>query len=83
MIRIRATISLIEEARDAIRRYILDDNELYRPSSISDKRRIIVTCKELSYKFRIRITSSKKGVKVTKMIPYSCIPAIYYKSKPA
>ena len=63
----------------------LNDGKSYgnRPTSKSDKKHMIITCKEPSCKFQIQITSSKKGVKIAKMIPHSYTPAIYYKSKPA
>ena len=43
----------MKEAREAAQRYILNDGESYSngPGSKSDKRRIIITCKELTYKF--------------------------------
>ena len=70
------------EARDAVWRFILDDGELYGygPGSKLDKKRTIMTCKETTCKFRIRIIAGKKGVKVTKMLPHTCTPVTHYKS---
>ena len=84
MVNVRDQFDSMVEARDAVRRFILDDGESYGygPGSKSDKKRTIMTCKETTCKFRIRIIAGKKGVKVTKMLPHTCTPATHYKSKP-
>ena len=85
MVNVGDQFDSIVEARDTVRRFILDDGESYGygPGSKSDKKRTIMTCKETTCKFRIRIIAGKKGVKVTKMLPHACTPTTHYKSKPA
>ena len=76
--------SSMKEARDTIRRHILDDGESYASASQSDHKRFVLTCKVLDCKFRIRASNTKKnGVKITIKNLHTCIPATHYKCKPA
>ena len=70
MVNLNDEFSLIEEARDTIRRYILDGGESYAFYKL-DWRRYIITCKVLDCKFRIRASRTKKAVKITIKIPYT------------
>jgi MuDR family transposase len=73
----------IDAARDAIRRFTLDDGESFRVIA-SDKKRYIISCKAASTGcgFRIRATSSSKGVtSVTILKPHTCSPATHYKNR--
>ena len=72
MVNINDTFPLIEEACQAIRRYILDDSELYSFYK-SDQRRCIITYKVVDCRFRIRASKTKKEVKIRVKIPYTCI----------
>ena len=67
----------MEEARKAIRQYILDDGESYAFQK-SDQKRFIITYKALDCKFRIRASNTKKGVKITIKNPHTCIYITYY-----
>ena len=82
MVKINDTFSLIKEARDAIRRYTLDDSESYTFYK-SDQRRCIITYKAINCRFRIRASKTKKGVKITIKILYTYTPATHYNSRPS
>ena len=51
----------IDAARKAMKAFVLDHAELYKLVA-SDKRRYFISCKDSSYKFRIRATRSVKEV---------------------
>ena len=81
MLIINDMFSSIQETRDAINRYILNEGESYRVLK-SDSRCYIVIYKDPIYKFKIRASLlKKKGVVIIILIPYSCSPANYYKNK--
>jgi hypothetical protein len=81
MIAVADVFPTIQEAKDSINRYILDEGELYRVYK-SDKIYYIVVCKDSACDFKIRaLFLKKKGIQITIIIPYSCNPTIYYKNK--
>ena len=83
MVSVGDKFPLIEAAREAISRYILNKGELYRVYK-SDKTRYILICRDSKCKFRIRASKSKKDrASITKLDPYSYTPATYYNSKPS
>ena len=82
MVNINDMFSSSEEARQTIRRYIIDDSESYSFYK-SDQRRCIITCKAVGCRFRIRASKTKKGVKITIKIPHTCTPATHYNSRPS
>ena len=71
----------IEEARDTINRYVLDEEESYKVYK-SDSRYYIIVYKDPTCKFRIRASLlKKKGVVITILTTYSYSPTNHYKNK--
>ena len=79
MLAINDLFFIIEEVKDVINRYVLDEGEFYKVYK-SNCCRYIIICKDLIYKFKIRASLlKKKDVIITIFIAYSYSPAIYYK----
>ena len=73
----------IAAAREAIKRYVLDNGESFRCNK-SDKKRYSIICKEDSCGFGIRaFKSSKEVVSITIFKPHTCNPAIHYSNPQA
>jgi hypothetical protein len=75
--------SLVEAAKDAINRFVLDSGESYTKET-SNKRQYSVTCRMRSSgcKFSIRCGLLKDGnARVSKISPHTCNPYIHYKFK--
>jgi len=73
----------IPEAREAIRRYVLDNGESFKLVK-SDKRRFSIGCKDPKCGFGIRASkSSKQVVSITVFKLHTCSPAVHYKNKQA
>ncbi len=73
----------IEVAREAIRRYVLDQGESFKLIK-SDQKRFSICCKDNDCGFRIRAGKSSKGVvSITVFKPYSCSPIVHYNNKHA
>jgi hypothetical protein len=73
----------IEAAREAIRRYVLDNGESFK-SGKSDKKRFYIKCKERGCGFGIRANKSTKGVvSITIFEPHTCSPAVHYNNRQA
>ncbi len=71
----------IEDARRAVKAFVLDQGESYKIINL-DKKRYTIACKDSNCKFQIRATRSKKEVvSITVFEPYTCSPVTYYKSK--
>ena len=80
MLAINNLFSIIEEAKDAINRYVLDKGKSYKIYK-SNCRRYIIICKDPVCKFRIRASLlKKKDVVITIFTAYSYSFAIYYKA---
>jgi hypothetical protein len=68
----------IDTAREAIRRYVLGNRELFKLVK-SDKKRYSICCKDQGCGFRIWATKSSKAfVSITRLEPHTCSPAVYY-----
>ena len=81
MVLINDLFPMIEQARDAINRHVLDEGESYKVYK-SDSRRHIIICKETACKFRIQASLlKKKGVVIIILVPHSCSPTNHYKNK--
>ena len=72
---------IIKKAKNIINYYVLDKEEFYKVYK-SDCCYYIIICKDLIYKFRIRVfLLKKKGIIIIIFIIYSYSPVIYYKNK--
>src|SRR6266487_6963594 len=81
MVNINDQFESIAAARNAITKFVLDQDESYKLVA-SDKRRYIICCKDSKCKFCIRATwSAKEVVSITIIEPHMCSLATYYKSK--
>jgi hypothetical protein len=73
----------IKAAREAIKRYVLDNGESFKVD-LSDKKRYSIICKERGCGFGIRaFKSSKEVVSITIFKPYTCSPAVHYDNRQA
>lgn len=73
----------VNAAREAIRRYVLDDGESFKLVK-SDKKRFSIRRKDQDCGFRIRAAKSSKGiVSITVFKPHSCSPVVHYNNKQA
>ena len=81
MIAVADVFPTMQEAKDSINRYVLDEGESYKVYK-SDKTHYIVVYKDSTYNFKIKASFlKKKGVQITIITPYSCNPTIHYKNK--
>jgi len=72
----------IQAARDAIKRFVLDQEESFQVEN-SDKKRFTIFCKERCG-FRILASkSSKNVVSITRFKPHTCSPAVHYNNTQA
>jgi hypothetical protein len=73
----------LKAAKEAINRYILNNGESFRVKK-SDKKRYYVICKENGCGFGIHAAIlSKEEVKITRVKPHTCSPAIHYNNRKA
>lgn len=73
----------VEVAREAIKRYVLDNGESFKVRK-SDKKRFYIVCKERGCGFSIRASkSSKEVVSITTFKPHTCSPAVHYNNQRA
>jgi hypothetical protein len=72
----------IQEAKDTINRYQLDNGLSYKVYK-SDSKRYIINCRNTTCPFKIRASKTRKDLYfvVTIFIQHSCSPATYYNSK--
>jgi hypothetical protein len=81
MVSINDLFPTMEQARDAINRYVLDEGESYKVYK-SDSRCHIIICKEAACKFRIRASLlKKKGAVITVLTAHSYSPTTHYQNK--
>jgi len=77
------TFSLMEVARDAVQRHVLNDGESYKTIK-SDQKRYILACKDDKCGFRIRVSNRRKsGPAITVLKAHTCRPSTHYKNKRA
>ena len=72
----------IQAARDAIKRFVLDQGESFQVEK-SDKKRFTVVCKE---RCGFRILASKSStdvVSITRFKPHTCSPTVHYNNTQA
>jgi hypothetical protein len=73
----------INSAREAIKRYVLNNGESFKLKK-SDKKRYSIVCKETACDFAIRASkSSKEVVSITVFKLHTCGPATHYNSRHA
>jgi hypothetical protein len=73
----------IDSACEAIKRYVLDNSELFKLKK-SNKKRYSIVCKETACDFAIRASkSSKEVVSITVFKLHTCSPATYYNNQHA
>jgi hypothetical protein len=73
----------VEAAWEAVKRYVLDNRELFKVDK-SNKKRFLVKCKEHGCRFSIRVfKSSKEIVSITIFKLYTCSPAVHYNNRQA
>jgi hypothetical protein len=68
----------VDAAREAIRRYVLDNGESFKLVK-SDKKRFSICCKDQDCGFWIRAAQSSKGVvSITRFKLHTCSPVVHY-----